>query len=250
MKERPIIFSGESVRAILDGRKSMTRRVLKIQPPTQWDEVKPIYGSNGAGIIAWDFYSSLNRYDHGYLKDSFPYGHIGDRFWVRETWKPGAWRNDGRVAIDYQASPELTHTPWVSIGEQAIQFIPKWLDEVAKSGLEPNSDGRYEWESGKSPLKWKSPIFMPRWASRIILEITDIRVEQLQDITEEDARAEGVIDGGCLNCGEHEPCGCGNPMPDARDAYVSIWNTLNAKRGYPWESNPWVWAISFKVVNK
>jgi hypothetical protein len=224
MKERPIIFSGESVRAILDGRKSMTRRVCKPQFPEDAD------------------------YKNAYVLKS-PYGIIGDRFWVRETWKPGAWRNDGRVAIDYQASPELTHTPWVSIGEQAIQFIPKWLDEVAKSGLEPNSDGRYEWESGKSPLKWKSPIFMPRWASRIILEITDIRVEQLQDITEEDARAEGVIDGGCLNCGEHEPCGCGNPMPDARDAYVSIWNTLNAKRGYPWESNPWVWAISFKVVN-
>lgn len=221
MKERPIIMSAESVRAILDGRKSMTRRVLKIQPPTQWDEVKPIYGSNGAGIIAWDFYSSLNRYDHGYLKDSFPYGHIGDHLWLRESWFE----------------------------------VTKLSDSYGKQfGISGGIDtwNLYKADGSKLPdgFKWKSPLFIPRKASRITLEITDIRVERLQDITEEDARAEGVIDGGCLNCGEHEPCGCGNPMPDARDAYVSIWNTLNAKRGYPWESNPWVWAISFKVVNK
>ncbi len=144
--------------------------------------------------------------------DDAPY-QVGDHLWVRETWTENNNPNSVNCG-GYEYASDY-------VGTHAIGLI-----------------------------NWKSSMFMPRWASRITLEITNIRVERVQDITEEDARAEGVIDGGCLNCGEHEPCGCGNPMPDARDAYVSIWNTLNAKRGYPWESNPWVWAISFKVVNK
>ena len=219
MKERPIIMGAESVRAILEGHKTQSRRVINPQPkfigapnvPFKTDD------TNSKGII------------------NCPYGRVGDRLWVRETWKPGAWRNDGRVAIDYMASPELTHTPWAYMGEQASRFIHKWLAEVEKSGLVPNEQGRYEWEPGKSPLKWKSPMFMPRWASRITLEITDVRVERLQDITEEDARAEGTT----------------SPLRYVgalRHKYKHLWDKLNAKRGYPWESNPWVWVVSFKVV--
>jgi hypothetical protein len=88
---------------------------------------------------------------------------------------------------------------------------------------------------------------MPRWASRIALEITAVRVERLQEITEKDARAEGIIDGGCLNCGEHEPCGCNNPQPDARDSFVWLWDSINGKT-CPWSSNPFVWVIEFRRV--
>ncbi len=91
-------------------------------------------------------------------------------------------------------------------------------------------------------------IHMPRWASRLILEVVNVRVERLQEITEEDARAEGIIDGGCLNCGESEPCGCDNPNPDARDTFIYLWNSINGKK-HPWTSNPWVWVIQFKRVN-
>ena len=78
-------------------------------------------------------------------------------------------------------------------------------------------------------------------------EITNIRVERVQDITEEDARAEGIIDGGCLNCGESEPCNCGNPLPDARDLFIYLWDFIYADK-YPWYSNPWVWVIEFRRV--
>ncbi len=231
MKERPIIMGAESVQAILEGRKTQTRRVIDPHKyniggwdmPVSKSDIEagyPVYQDNNG-----DFHSVVER---------CPYGKVGDRLWVRETWKPGAWRSDGRVAIDYQASPELTHTPWIFTGNKIKQFIFRWLEEVIESGLEPNSEGRYEWEAGMSPLKWKSPLFMPRWASRITLEITDIRVEMVQDITGEDALKEGF-------------CNYGTDV-DTLDAFCEAWQKLNANRGYPWEKNPWVWVITFKVV--
>lgn len=87
---------------------------------------------------------------------------------------------------------------------------------------------------------------MPRWASRILLEITDVRVERLNDISEEDARAEGIIDGGCLNCGEPEPCGCANPEPDATDAFAYLWQSIYGQEN--WNANPWVWVIEFNRI--
>ena len=90
-------------------------------------------------------------------------------------------------------------------------------------------------------------MFMPRWASRILLEIIDIRVERLQDISEADARAEGITDGGCLSCGEHEPCGCTNPTPDARDSYIRLWESINGADS--WAANPWVWVVEFRRID-
>jgi hypothetical protein len=97
-----------------------------------------------------------------------------------------------------------------------------------------------------SGYKWVPSIHMPRWASRILLEITDVRVERLSDISEKDARAEGIIDGGCLNCGESEPCGCANPEPDATDAFAYLWQSIYGQEN--WNANPWVWVIEFKRV--
>jgi hypothetical protein len=256
MKERPIIMGAESVRAILEGRKTQTRRVID---PHKYN------------IAGWDMPRTKEDMEAGYpfaenaygdfvsVVDWCPYGRVGERLWVRETWKPGAWRSDGRVAIDYQASPELTHTPWIFTGNKIKQFIFRWLEEVIESGLEPNSEGRYEWKAGMSPLKWKSPIFMPRWASRNTLEITDIRVERVQDISEDDAIAEGIE----FDSGWEEECGEGYTTGEgwmnyktqdfscesAKESYHTIWDSLNAKRGYPWDSNPWVWVITFKVVS-
>ena len=89
---------------------------------------------------------------------------------------------------------------------------------------------------------------MPRWALRLTLEVTDIRAQRVQEISEEDARAEGISDGGCLSCGKSEPCGCSNPRPDARDAFCWLWDSINAKRGYGFSVNPWVWAVTFRVA--
>jgi hypothetical protein len=175
MKERPIIMAADSAMAILDGRKTMTRRVVTGNALKMLTIASP-------DVVARDL----------------PKWKVGDRLWVRETWKPihhAQRHNETYVEYEY---------PW---GRKSIKH---------NLGMD-------------IPTKWRSPIFMPRWASRIILEITDVKVEQLQNITEEDAIKEGY---------------------DRRDAYAWAWNSINAKRGYPWESNPWVWVIEFKRVEE
>ena len=136
-----------------------------------------------------------------------PYGRPGDRLWVREAW--------ARTAV-YQAS-----------GQELV---------VYREG-----DNRTDYGG-----PWKPSIHMFRRDSRILLEITEVRVERLQNISESDARAEGITDGGCLNCGNPEPCGCTAPAPDARDSYAGLWMSINGEES--WAANPLVWCVSFRVV--
>ena len=91
---------------------------------------------------------------------------------------------------------------------------------------------------------WSPSIHMPRALSRIDLEIVSVRVERLQDISEADARAEGIVDGGCTECGNSEPCGCANPSPDARDSYCRLWGQINGPDA--WAANHWVWVVEFR----
>ena len=183
MKERPIIFSGEMVRAILDGRKTQTRRVIKPQP----DHIHTFQ----KGILLPQI---------GDKEIRCPYGQPGDRLWVRETWAKNNPVLDAKVC--YRAdlmSPDL----------------------------------------GKP---WKPSIYMPRWASRITLEIVNVRVERVQEITEADVIAEGIgaftLARGVLS----------DAPPDPRWKFIELWNSINANRGYGWEINPWVWVIEFKVL--
>jgi len=191
VKERPILFSADMVRAILDGRKTQTRRVVKGDPNlVRW---MPIQINRNQG---WEN-------EHG-NPINCPYGQGGDRLWVKETWatteQSGVHKSDAEII--YRA----TDPDW--------ETIEGWC--------------------------WKPCIFMPRWASRIDLEITSIHVERLQDITEMDAIAEGMMferyDGNTYD-----------ELP-AKEKLADYWDSLNAKSGYPWESNPWVWVIEFKVI--
>lgn len=212
MKARGMIFNSEMVRAILDGRKTQTRRIVKgtdgaVKFCKEWD-------INGEEIFV-----VLGEKDHTGMNPVFgaiscPFGAVGDRIWVRETWaEAGACEPDLKL---YRANyPE--HVPSI-----------------------------YENVPPAEEIRWTPSIHMPRWASRILLEITDVRVEQLNAISEEDARAEGIIDGGCLNCGEPEPCGCANPEPDATDAFAYLWQSIYGQEN--WNANPWVWVIEFKRV--
>ena len=180
MKEHPIIFSGESVRAILDGRKTQTRRVVKPQPTEM-----------GYGAPLW------SKGDHSIggkieLAKWCPYGQPGDRLWVRETW------TDEYGDLCYRADGEIS----------------------AGKGDGPG------WSAG-----WKSPFHMRREDSRITLEIVNVRVERLQEISEADTLAEGV----------YPP---DNPK-DWKANFGVFWNTINAKRA-PWATNPWVWVLEFK----
>ena len=210
MKEKPILFSAEMVRAILAGRKTQTRRVIKPQP-------------NG-GIRTTVFTSSGIEDIHG-REIKWAY-EVGDRLWVRETWA---------------VVPRFGQNGPIDIGR-----------------LNPNGDGdegitwRANWNNEKA-YKWRPSIHMPRWASRITLEITDVWAERLQDISESDAQAEGM-DRGDWTCPGLSVCGgpsseCHNCMSLIKD-YAALWDKLNAKRGFGWDMNPWVWVIEFKRIGE
>jgi hypothetical protein len=230
MKERPIIMGAESVRAILEGRKTQTRRVVKPQPkfigapnvPFKTDDANP------RGII------------------NCPYGKVGDRLWVRENWGVVSHTFDENENIcDWK--PNRPATPI-----QELKFGTGYYD----GHVIYEADGGFEWNAGddcsiETKSDWKSSMFMPRSASRITLEITDIRVERVQDITAKDATAEGVgrlfeidvaFDGKFTDIPFNMEEGL------AVHQFARLWDSINAKRGYPWDKNPWVWVLTFKVV--
>ena len=230
--ERGMIFNAEMVRAILDGRKTQTRRPIKWKQ-TRFTEI----GEREDGS-KWPWSE-----DAEHACDFWhpcPFGAVGDRIWVRETWGvvSHAFSDDG-LMIDWVPDRPTT----------AIHEMPFGNGYYSGYAIYA-ADGDFTWgdedgyEDGRSC--WKPSIHMPRAASRILLEITNVRVERLNAISEEDARAEGIIDGGCLNCGEPEPCGCANPEPDATDAFAYLWQSIYGQEN--WNANPWVWVIEFKRV--
>jgi hypothetical protein len=212
MKERPILFSAPMVRALLGGSKTQTRRVVKL---------------TDAGHVKEP--NSHRRWhpDDPSAIAACPYGQPGDRLWVRETF------------TDLLGSG-IEHRPIPSGPLQRYVFA---------ADIEPGSYGD---EARKEfGVKWKPSMFMPRWASRITLEITAVRVERLQDIGEADAIAEGVYDGKACKCAEPldfvRSCGsCGGRMIDAIGLYQSLWESINGRDS--WAVNPWVWVIEFKKV--
>ncbi|EMY3089091.1 hypothetical protein AAIL13_004123 [Raoultella ornithinolytica] len=221
MKERGMIFNAEMVRAILDGRKTQTRRIMKVQPEHSELGLRRVVESKN-GIDDGKYFWSQS--DATGLKSrskpfACPFGTVGDRIWVREAFRVHSRATDVATLV-YKASERNSWT------EQTHRVPVAVCNKPA------------------TPEKWTPSLHMPRWASRILLEITDVRVERLNAISEEDARAEGIIDGGCLNCGEPEPCGCANPEPDATDAFAYLWQSIYGQEN--WNANPWVWVIEFK----
>ncbi|MDZ0373591.1 hypothetical protein M2S12_24745 [Klebsiella pneumoniae] len=213
MKERGMIFNSEMVRAILDGRKTQTRR------PIKWKETRFTEIGEREDGSKWPWSE-----DAEHACDFWhpcPFGAVGDRIWVREAFRVHSRATDVATLV-YKASERNSWTEQTRRVPVAVCNKPV------------------------TPEKWTPSLHMPRWASRILLEITDVRVERLNAISEEDARAEGIIDGGCLNCGEPEPCGCANPEPDATDAFAYLWQSIYGQDN--WNANPWVWVIEFKRV--
>lgn len=198
MKERPIIFSGEMVKAILDGRKTQTRRIIKPQPISE----EKCYQLTGSGYSIFTDSNSFPEWriagavgvvcKESGLKNGYhwkcPYGQPGDRIWVREK---------------FHIRPDKTI------------FYAEEYPEVKSRLL----------------FKWKPSIHMPRWASRITLEIVQVRVELLQDISQEDARKEGMH---CPYC-ETE-----------KGLFENLWNKIHGPDA--WDKNPWVWVIEFRRI--
>lgn len=194
MSERGIIMQAESVRAILAGIKTQTRRVYKPRNPEPW-ELPPGEGYKDDGT-PWPMYQDTYGDFHPV---PCPYGAPGDRLWVKEAWKPL-----GSDDIAYRASEDDMAGPWLS------------------------------------------PLFLKREHSRLTLEVVAVRVQRVQEISEADARAEG-----CSWSDGAKEFGQDTEAPfTARDAYANTWDGLNAKRGYPWASNPWVWAVTFRRVER
>ncbi|PWY39048.1 hypothetical protein [Pseudomonas sp. RW405] len=195
-KERPILFSGPMVRAILDGRKTVTRRALKIQPCTPGD-----IGSYGRGQ------PFIRHPDPTKRNPECPYGRPGDRLWVRETCFINDYR-EAKVPVDERASVDVVY----------------------------RADSLPDWEGEESLITWRPSIHMPRWASRILLEVTDVRVEQLQAISIGQICKEGLA----RSIYEFIP------VTTAFDAFAEVWDSINGHGA--WEANPWVWAVEFKQV--
>lgn len=231
MKERPILFSTDMVKAILDGRKTMTRRVVSFKDAwpfnnsNSWPYVKQLDDGTWMWADSPDF-----NYPKNYMKNGIkcPYGQVGDRLWVREKWGELGWHK-GEIPIhkikDYEGC-ERDIIYYQEIIEQCPDFL--WFGE--DESIEYRKDGG-------EVTHWKSSMFIPRWASRITLEITNIRVERVQDITEDDAEKEGDPKQGLI-ASEN----------DHTTWFQHLWDSINGKK-YPWESNPWTWVIEFKKLN-
>lgn len=215
MRERPILFNGAMVRAILAGQKTQTRRAvtgvrgdncLSLKKPTK----------TRSGIIT----HVLDAPGHGLC----PFGQPGDRLWVRETWMPGYYHE-----ADHEDGPKVSvihraDNAEATVAAPSYELAEQWEREFS--------------EDGDEAPPWRPSIHMPRWACRLVLEITDVRVERLHAISEADALAEG-IDHEAMNgyalAGMHRSAGF---------AFRDLWTST----GGDWDSNPWVWVIEFKRV--
>lgn len=216
MKERGMIFNGEMTRAILDGRKTQTRRIMKVQPSEDFTPMNMALETDykarwyTPGVVDKDGYLQpaskevfgVSNENEGY---SCPFGAVGDRIWVRETW------NKYGGLLTYRADHD-------------------WIDDMRKETV--------------CTAKWVPSIHMPRWASRILLEITDVRVERLNSISQEDAQAEGMELTGWRPT--YSDPDSGGEVMTPYDNFAELWSSICGDES--WKANPWVWVISFKRV--
>lgn len=232
MKERPILFSGPMVNAILEGRKTQTRRIVKPQPEGsaktkeedriyRWPDSKTGWEMSNISIVgALDFYT---------YKDVRSHGIEGDKLWVREShYLYGRWHKNGTTKT----------------GKQKLRFAYVQSLGVKFPDDPPEVICKKKTESG-----WfkRSSLFMPFWACRTKLEITKVRVERLQDISDSDCIAEGISDEAMDECEHYQIAG--SPLRGGsveRCAYSTLWESINGPGS--WEKNPFVWVIEFKRI--
>lgn len=220
-KERPILMHARSIKGILEGRKTQTRRIVKPQPKNT---------TTAMGKHGWDWRGQLWGFDPAtrkpYVEEVLrhcPYGKPGDLLWVRERWAMNDV-NSGWGPIQKQRPSKFGGVVYRADGD--------WEDQFAEL-------------DGDIP-PWRPSIHMPRWASRLTLEITNIRVERVQDIKWQDAFDEGIVPQMC--CSGFE-CGCrALPVNDPVPEFQALWDDTNGKGA--WDRNDWVWVIDFKRIGE
>nr|DAG81830.1 MAG TPA: YqfB-like protein [Caudoviricetes sp.] len=231
-----MIFNAEMVRAILDGRKTQTRRIMKVQPSEGFSPMNMALETDykahwyTPGIVDKDGYLQPAKHDvfgvasedEGY---TCPFGAVGDRIWVRETFQGPLVSEE--LLEEYRAYPEKFENP-------------EYCEYSADGGPRP------EYCDLDDNLRhgWRPSIHMPRWASRITLEITGVRVERLNDISQEDAQAEGMELTGWRPT--YSDPDSGGEVWTPYDNFAQLWESIYGEES--WQANPWVWAISFKRV--
>lgn len=243
---KPILFNAEMIRAILEGKKTQTRRIVKPQPEFIESSGRWVWPIPKSKIVKCESVCTASREWWEYLlPEQYPYGNPDGLLWVRETWRT-------YESLNHLKPSEIGGNPGV--------------------GYEAGGSNVLGYDSLCGMGKVRQSIFMPRWASRITLEVKDIRVERLQDISEEDAKAEGIFFtdygrdcfhrggppqdvGGCKapesthnqragwfykKTETHEQC-----LNTAKTGFANLWDSINAKKA-PWYSNPWLWIVTFE----
>jgi len=226
MKERPILFNGAMVRALLAGTKTQTRRVVKKSESWPMSAVRATMLESRGTAMAVD----AQRLTYG-PEIKCPYGQPGDRLWVRETWQGPLLQE-----FEIDADPDWHYASHIHQYQN-----PAHCEYAADGGPSP------EYTDADDVMRqgWRPSIHMPHWASRITLEITSVRVERLQDISEADALAEGIVrqpDGGYgLADTTHYH------HTDPSQSYLSLWEAINGEGSV--EANPWVWVVEFRSTH-
>lgn len=231
MKERPILMNGVMVRATLDGSKTQTRRIVKPSGLTAerlagYEFVNVLSPAEARGLTckqpATTAYAGFKKYpDQLAAYFACPFGTVGDQLWVRETWKTSNM-----------------------FDELSPSNFPKWYPCKYMA----NGDARGSWAGYGHPGKTRVSIHMPRWASRIQLEITGVRVERLQDISDADILAEGIDTDRMTEMQDNYDTVFAGTDADGRATLKSMWRDLWISTGGDWDANPWVWVIEFRRV--
>lgn len=213
MKERGMIFNAEMVRALLDGRKTQTRRIMKVQPESNQLGLLLITDSTKHSDIGKYHWAESNATGNHVRSKLFlcPFGAVGDRIWVREGFFP--------APLEMQSEPPRK-TMWNIAYRDGMQ-----MEKLAPAEYNPTI---YNYE------RWTPSIHMPRWASRILLEITDVRVERLKSISDRDALREGC------SAADMKSGDC------VADVFARLWASIYGSDS--WNANPWVWVIEFTRV--
>lgn len=205
MITKPILFNADMIKAILSGQKTQTRRIVKLPPWSTGDWGDFELDDLGTALAICEKTTC-------WVEVKSPYGGAGDHLWVREK---------HTIECPY-GPPNECDNP-----DHVIYWAAE--SEIVRDSI---------------TAKWRPSIFMPRWASRITLRVKSGRVERLQDIIETDAIAEGVeqVSDGLFRCYQNPEKGC---RTSATASFMSLWDSINEKRGYGWDTNPWVWVTEF-----
>lgn len=263
-------LSAAMVLATLEKRKTQTRRVMKPQPDANWTLATVL--SDGTAV-----FDALNGYD--VHKNKSPYGITGDNLWLPEKWRLTQMSiPTRRVRVQYKA--DMSESDWIKVEDEAVfeRLHFQEIEDYKKAGYKPGDDSVNFVHIDDVPTRWRPGRFMFKWASRITLENQGVRVEKVQDITEEDAIAEGVeplfTSEAICSDGRYHPELDLKPMPyrnylwhgiakgkvmenwpyqysdykTARGSFSSLWESINAKRGYGWNANPDVWVVNYRLL--